>query len=169
MALVDQRILIPAPMNVVWEVIADHRQLAKWRRDCKTYSLLSTHHVGVGVRRRVSPPKGKDFIEEFMAWYNNFGYEYKLVDNNKDYKHHLSRIRLQATPEGTIVQWTIEYQVKGFWVNLLGKRRRQYRLERMVVDSLRDLRRHVQSMGVLIGDDYRTKASVQDAPDAEKR
>lgn len=168
MALIDQRILIPAPMSTVWEILADHTTLSQWRSDCRAVSILSTHHVGQGVRRRISPQRGKDFLEDFKAWYNGFGYEYQVVDS-KTYKYNLSRVRLQATPDGTIVQWTIEFDAKGFWAQLLGGRRRRYVLEKTVVESLRELRRYVVSKGVPLDSEYRTKASVQDAPDVQKR
>ena len=155
-------------MATVWEILSDHNTLPQWRVDCRAVSILSTHHVGQGVRRRISPQRGKDFLEDFKAWYNGFGYEYQIMDS-KSYKYNLSRLRLQATPEGTIVQWTIEYDIKGFWAQLLGGRRRRYLLEKTVIDSLRELRRYVVAKGIPIDDVYRTKAGVQDAPDVEKR
>lgn len=168
MALIDQRILIPAPMATVWEILSDHTLLPQWRVDCQAVSILSTHRIGQGVRRRITPKRGKDFLEDFKAWYNGFGYEYQIVDS-KTYKYNLTRLRLQATPDGTIVQWTIEYDIKGFWSRLLGSRRRRYLLEKNVIDSLRELRRYVVAKGIPIDDDYRTKAGVQDAPDVQKR
>ncbi len=155
-------------MATVWEILSDHTSLPQWRVDCQAVSILSTHRIGQGVRRRITPKRGKDFLEDFKAWYNGFGYEYQIVDS-KTFKYNLTRLRLQATPDGTIVQWTIEYDIKGFWGRLLGSRRRRYLLEKTVIDSLRELRRYVVSKGIPIDDVYRTKAGVQDAPDVQKR
>ena len=169
MALIDERILIPAPMTTVWEIIADHSQLPRWRVDVKAVSLLSTNAAGVGVRRRITPAsERRDFIEEFKAWYNGFGYEYSIVDTKK-YNDNLFRVRLQATPDGTIVQWTTEFQVRGFLAKLFGKRRRRRRLNRIMVGSLRELRRYVVTKGVTVDDSYRTRMGVQDAPDVDHR
>ena len=155
-------------MANVWEILSDHSALPQWRIDCQAVSILSTHHVGQGVRRRISPKRGTDFLEDFKAWYNGFGYEYQIVDS-KTYKYNLSRLRLQATPDGTIVQWTIEYDIKGSWSQFLGGRRHRYLLEKTVIDSLRELRRYVVAKGIPLDDIYRTKAGVQDAPDVQKR
>ncbi|MCI0710841.1 MAG: SRPBCC family protein [Chloroflexi bacterium] len=156
-------------MTTVWEIIADYSQLPRWRVDVKAVSLLSTNAAGVGVRRRITPVKGqRDFIEEFKAWYNGFGYEYSIVDTKK-YSYNLFRIRLQATPDGTIVQWTTEFQVRGFIAALFGLRRRRRQLNRQMIGSLRELRRYVVAKGVPIDDNYRTKMGVQQAPDVDHR
>lgn len=168
MTLIDQRILIPAPMNAVWAVVADHQQLPRWRAGCRAVSVLSTHDSGVGVRRRITPHKGKDFIEEFKAWYAGYGYEYQVVDS-KTYQEHLTRLRLQATPDGTIVQWTIDFKLRGWLARLLFKRRRRHALNQDVTQSLRELRRFVMSHNPVIDDAYRTRTGIQHAPDADQR
>jgi hypothetical protein len=169
MALIDERILIPAPMTAVWEIIEDHAQLPRWRVDVKAVSLLSTNSEGVGVRRRITPVKSRrDFIEEIKAWYNGFGYEYSIVDTKK-YSYNLFRIRLQATPDGTIVQWTTEFEVRGFLARLIGRRQRRRQLNHLMIASLRELRRYVVAQGVPIDDNYRTKTGVQQAPDVDRR
>lgn len=98
------------------------------------------------MRRRCHPPRGKDKVEEITAWYESLGYEYVLVDARL-FKSWLSRLRLQATPEGTIVQWTINYEYSGFLARLRGSWGRKAQYERECTDSLRQLRRLVESMG----------------------
>ena len=145
MTLIDQRILIPAPTSAIWAVLADQSLLPQWRVDCQRVSILTTRQFGVGMRRRCHPPRGKDRVEEITAWYEALGYEYVLVDTRL-FRTWTSRLRLQATPEGTIVQWTINYEFSGFFARLRSwGKRAQY--ERELTDSLRQLRRLVETMG----------------------
>lgn len=168
MTLIDRRILITAPPQVVWEVLEDHQSLAKWRNDCQSVSLLTTKGNAVGARRRVRPRLGKDFIEEITVWYDGLGYEYTIVEGSP-YKTYTARIRLQATPDGTIVQWTILFQTKSLLGRLLGNRRHRGRLSRLCEDSLRRLRRHVEGLGIGIDDKYRSKVGVRPGPSIDER
>lgn len=169
MTLIDQRILVPAPIQVVWSVIANHSQLPRWRQDCKAVSLLSTRADGVGMRRRITPNKGKDIIEETIAWYDGLGYEYRLIDGANMFKSYTARLRLQPTPDGTIVQWTISFETRGPFGKLLGNRRRRRKLEKASAESLRQLRRYIEGMGIKVDEQYREKVGVRPSPDANSR
>ena len=52
MPLIDQRILIDAPPEVVWQVFSDQNQLAQWHAGVTSVSVLTTQQRGTGVRRR---------------------------------------------------------------------------------------------------------------------
>ncbi|MBI5929293.1 MAG: SRPBCC family protein [Chloroflexi bacterium] len=169
MTLIDQRILVPAPIQAVWGVIANHSQLPRWRQDCKAVSLLSTRADGVGMRRRVTPAKGKDFIEETIAWYDGVGYEYRLIDGANQFKSYTARLRLQPTPDGTIVQWTMSFETRGPLGKILGNRRRRRKLEKASAESLRQLRRYIEGMGIKVDDQYREKVGIRSSPDANSR
>lgn len=169
MTLIDQRILIPAPIQTVWLIVADHHQLPQWRSDVTTVSLLSTKSDTVGTRRRITPTGShKDIIEEITAWYAGVGYEYHLIQGST-FKNFVSRVRLQSTPDGTIVQWTIAFEVGGLLKRVLTGRRRRKRLENITATSLRQLRRHIEQLGVKLDQNYRDKRSIQKAPDAQHR
>lgn len=145
--LIDQRILIPAPMNVVWGVLADQSQLPRWRVDCQQVAILTTRQFGVGMRRRCMNSAGKDKVEEITAWYEGLGYEYTLVDS-RQFQNWRGRIRLQAVPEGTIVQWTISYDPAGFLRGLLNRLTgAKSGIEAECIESLRQLRRGIEQMG----------------------
>lgn len=169
MTLIDQRILIPAPIQTVWQIVADHHQLPQWRSDVTTVSILTTKSDTVGTRRRITP-KGsrKDVIEEITAWYAGVGYEYHLIQGST-YKNFISRVRLQSTPDGTIVQWTIAFDVGGLLKRFFTGRRRRKRLENITATSLRQLRRHIERLGITLDQKYRDKRIIQKAPDAQYR
>lgn len=143
-SLVDQRISIPLPVHAVWSVLADQAQLQRWRVDCQTVQILSARQFGVGTRRRCIPPHGSDKIEEISAWFEGIGYEYRLTEN-RSYKEWIGRIRLQAIPEGTIVQWTITYEMRGLLGRLLNFIGGRAQLEEDCGESLRRLRHWAES------------------------
>ena len=169
MTLIDQRILIPAPIQTVWQIIADHHQLPKWRSDVTAVSILTTKSDTVGARRRITPTGShKDIIEEISAWYAGVGYEYNLIQGST-FKNFISRVRLQSTPDGTIVQWTIAYDIGGLLKRFFTGRQRRKRLENITATSLRQLRRHVEQLGITLDQNYRDRRSIQKAPDAQFR
>lgn len=147
MALIDQRILIPAPIHTVWAVLSDIQQLPRWRVDCQQVAILTPRQFGAGTHWQVTPPHGKPYVEEVTAWYEAIGYEYRRAES-RAYRTWFSRIRMQATPEGTIVQWTINYLPKGLWNRLMDAFGRSAQYEEDCEDSLRELRRLVEMAGV---------------------
>lgn len=159
--LIDQRILIPAPVNVIWGVLADQSLLPRWRVDCQQVAILTTRQFGVGMRRRCMTTAGKDKVEEITAWYEGLGYEYNLVDS-RAYKSWRGRLRLQAVPEGTIVQWTITYEPSNFLQSLLNRLfGAKSQIEEDCVLSLRQLRRLVEQMGHTIVAEQRKSRTLQ--------
>lgn len=168
MALIDRRILIAAPVEEVWKIISDHHTLPKWRTDCKAVSMLSTKIEGVGSRRRITPHQGKDVIEEITVWYIKLGYEYQVVDSAA-YKTFSARLRLQTTPEGTIMQWTILFQLRGILARLWSGRRRLRQITLLTEDSLRRLRRYVEENTSTIDSSYKERAGIRPGPSSEAR
>jgi hypothetical protein len=110
--LIDERILIAAPSDVVWVYLSDPTLLIKWHRGCSTLSILSTSATGIGARRRCTDERGSTTIEEITAWLQNIGYEYKAIEG--PHRNLRGRFRLQAVPEGTMVNWIVEYS-PAYW------------------------------------------------------
>ncbi|MCL4875399.1 MAG: SRPBCC family protein [Anaerolineae bacterium] len=159
--LIDQRILIPAPANIIWGVLADQGQLPRWRVDCQQVVVLTTRQFGVGTRRRCVNPNGKDKIEEITAWYEGLGYEYVLI-GSRLYQNWRGRMRLQAVPEGTIVQWTITYDYGGIFSRVVGRLTgAKGRVEDECTASLRQLRRTIEQMGHHLSSEQRKSRTLQ--------
>ncbi|MCA9904460.1 MAG: SRPBCC family protein, partial [Anaerolineae bacterium] len=112
MTTIDHRILIPVPQNVVWDYIGNLANNVRWQVDCSNLSFLTTRQEGVGTRWRASSEKGKEYVVEIRAWYEGLGYEYSFIDR-PPFRTAMGRIRLQEIPEGTVVQWTLEYELGG--------------------------------------------------------
>lgn len=167
MALIDQRILIPAAADAIWRYLTDPTLIPRWNQGRKNMTTLSTRTGVVGTRRRYTDADGKSVIEEITAWLENIGYEYTII--NGPYREYRGTFRLQAAPEGTLVNWTVKYRRR----SLLGSLRERFggrrKLERRMGESLRQLRRLIDVSGVRLDPQRQAKVAVQEAPDVEAR
>lgn len=161
--LIDQRILVPAPAHVVWAVLADSNQLPQWRVDCHTVSVLTPRQFGVGMRRLCTPERGRAHMEEIIAWYEGLGYEYHYIEDRR-YTSWVGRLRLQAVPEGTIVQWTINYRNAGIIGRFLNRLGGKAQNEEDTTNSLRQLRRLLESQGYTANGETRRRQTLQPVP-----
>lgn len=156
--LIDQRVQIPAPTHAVWAILADSTQIPRWRVDCQQIHFMTPRQFGVGMQRQCVPPRGKPTVEEITAWYEGLGYEYQIT-NNRRYRSWRARLRLQAVPEGTVVQWTITYEPRGIINRILNAIGGRAEVEEESADSLRNLRRMVEALG--IGVEQRKRQTLQ--------
>ena len=167
MNVIDHAILIAASPAFIWRFLGDVSQNPKWQEDCTTVSFLTTQREGKGARWRYSTPKGKDFVIEITAWYDTLGYEYMIVDGSS-LGENKGRMRLQEIAEGTLVQWTFNYEVEGAFSgfrNSLGLKRG---LSSNIQDSLRNLYKLIQAETGGIPT-HEAKALLKEAPDVEQR
>lgn len=168
MSLLDHRILVNAPPDLVWEQLSNLQQLPKWLADCAQTSILTTNQRGVGVRLRNTMNNGPSIVQEIVSWYEGLGYEYVVVDG-RPYQSNRGRIRVKATPEGTVIQWTFEYTLRGFMSGLRNKLSVRRRLEREIVESLQGLKHHIDAIGIRMDQADRDKAAMRPAPTARER
>ncbi|MFN8420861.1 MAG: SRPBCC family protein [Anaerolineae bacterium] len=165
--MIDQRILITAPADAVWLHLTAPASMPKWNRCARQMSIISTHAVGVGARRRCVDDDNRTTVEEITAWLENIGYEYKMIDG--PFRKLKGRLRLQAVADGTIVNWIVEYELKGI---LAGARnalsfRRHY--TNMMAESLRDLRKLVEKSGIQFDPEKQARFGMQADPGVEAR
>lgn len=169
MTLIDQRILIDAPPQVIWEYLTDPDKLVVWHAGYSSISVLTTQQSGVGVRRRCAMASGgKDVIEQITHWVDGLGYEYTLVEGGP-YRSFRGRFRLQPVPDGTSVQWTIEYRPKGLMGRLRDRLSGRNRLATMMAASLRELRQQITMLGLRLDDTYRARVGIQGRLNAAER
>jgi len=167
--LIDQRILIDAPPQVIWEYIADPDKLVEWHAGYTSISVLTTQRTGVGVRRRCAVTGGgKDVIEHVVAWVEGLGYEYTIVEGGP-YRSFRGRFRLQPGPDGTSVQWTVEYTPRGLLGRLRDRLSGQKQLAALMAASLRELRQQISALGLRMDDAYRARLGIQGRLNAMER
>lgn len=167
MTTIDQRILIPAGPEAVWEQLSNIANNPNWQIDCKSISFLSSRREGPGVRWRYTSDKGRDYVLETTAWYDGLGYEYTIVDGAA-YRQVRGRIRLQEIPEGTIVQWTFSYELPGVLGGLRNAMSVRRGLENTMAESLRMLWRKVNEKRDS-SQSHEAKSLMRDALDYEAR
>ncbi len=168
MTLIDHRVLIDASPEAIWQVLGDLSALPKWHANCTQVSILTTQPRGAGARRRVTMQRGPAIVEEFLSWYDNIGYEYTIVDG-PGFRQNRGFIRLQAIHEGTIVQWTFEYQLGGVLAGLRDSLSLRRRLDDEIAESLNRLKRLVESAGAGMDAATREKVTMRPAPNASER
>ncbi len=169
MTLIDQRILIDAPPQIIWEFISDPYKLADWHAGYTSVSVLTTQQTGLGTRRRCAVTGGgKDVIEQITAWVDGLGYEYELIEGGP-YRTMRGRIRLQPGPDGTSVQWTVEYQPRGPFGFLHDRLSGRKQFAAMMAASLRELRQQVNALGLRMDDAYRARLGIQGRLNATER
>jgi len=168
MTLLDRRVLIDAPPEVVWKYLSNLADLPRWHPNCTQTSILTTSQRGVGVRRRNTMKKGPSVVEEIVSWYEGLGYEYVVVDGPR-YRRNRGLLRLQAIPEGTILQWTFDYQLGGLLGGLRDRLFVRRRLDKEIADGLNQFKRLIQSTGVRMDAVSRDKVAMRPAPNADER
>jgi uncharacterized protein YndB with AHSA1/START domain len=167
MTMIDQRILIPASPDVVWELISDLASNPKWQVDCRSVSFLTSLRDEPGTRWRTTHANGHETVQEITVWYDRLGYEYKYVDG-APYREATGRIRLQEIAEGTVVQWTFTYEMPGVIGGLRNSLGTKRQIEAMMIDSLKGLWRHINQAGG--SQQFReAKSLMRDALDYEQR
>jgi uncharacterized membrane protein len=167
MNVIDHAILIPASPAFIWRFLGDLSQNTQWQDDCTNLSFLTTQREGRGTRWRYTTPKGKDVVIEITAWYDTLGYEYMVVDGSS-VGENKGRVRLQEIAEGTLVQWTFNYELDGMLSSLRNSMGLKRSLTNNIQDSLRNLYKYIQNETGGIST-HEAKALLKEAPDVEER
>ncbi|MCC6564765.1 MAG: SRPBCC family protein [Chloroflexi bacterium] len=161
MNLIDHRILIPTSPERVWHFVGDLKRNAEWQANCRsTVMLTSNTKIQPGARVRITPERGRDVVLEITAWYERFGYEYKVVEGGS-YRENKGTLRLQEVPEGTIVQWTFSYRA-GLFGGSAGRGQ-----EAIIIDSLRGLYRLITKSKEV--ETFQAKSLMREDPGVEAR
>lgn len=143
--VIDHAIAIPTRPATVWEQIREIAQNPIWQANCEQVQFLTTAHRGRGTRWRSTGSRGKEQVIEITAWYDGLGYEYRIVDG-VPFSSNRGRIRLQDSPEGTIVQWTFSYELTGFMSGLRNTLSIRGGIDNNIVDGLRNLYTHIKNL-----------------------
>lgn len=165
MDTIDHRILVHASPQVVWNYISNIENNPYWQVNCRDITFLTSAHSGQGVRWRQKPENGGEQVMEITAWYNQLGYEYIIVDGSS-FARNQGRIRLQEIAEGTIVQWTFNYELGGLLGGLRNALIARRNIENAMIDSLWTLWRHLSNSE---DPDFQSRTLMRDAPDVEAR
>lgn len=164
---IDQRILIPVEARIVWGYLSNLENYPEWQVDCRSVSFLTSMRAGQGTRLRCTARNGRESVIEITSWYDGLGFEYTYADG-VPFRQNRGRLRLQETPDGTVVQWTFTYETGGGFGRLRNPLGSRKHLESIMADSLRTLWQVISEAGT--APPFREARSLmRDAPDAEAR
>ncbi|MCU0480227.1 MAG: SRPBCC family protein [Anaerolineae bacterium] len=166
MSIIEHSILIPTAVENIWQFVSHIENNALWLADCRSIAFLTSYKQGRGARWRHTNEGGRDYVIEITDWYERVGYRYTIV-NGTPYATNAGVIRLQETPEGTIVQWTFEYTLTGFLSGVRNAMSVKRGIEGNIIDSLQTLYKQVNKSKSVTP--FSPKSLMQDAPDAEAR
>jgi uncharacterized membrane protein len=162
MIRIDHRILIPTPPNFIWDYVSDLNQNPVWQVNCDSIVFLSQKQKGVGTRWRQRATNRQETVYEILTWYDGLGYEYTMIDGAV-FKSLRGRIRLQEIAEGTIVQWTVDYELGG---GMLGTLRNSLGIERrhdnLMRESLKTLWKEAKRSGSM--ENYQARSLLREGP-----
>jgi uncharacterized protein YndB with AHSA1/START domain len=163
MNTLDQRILIPAAPQLVWETLSDLAHLDDWFSGYDGVSFLNSVRNGPGARLRLTSTRERDLVLEVVAWYNGLGFEYVIVEGSA-VRENRARVRLQELPEGTVVQWTFTYEAGGLFGGRFGL---NTAIERQMEESLKALYRIITQKSK--DKRFEAKSLMRDDPGVEAR
>lgn len=166
MNVIDHAILIPSSPAFIWAYLGNLANNSQWQEDCESVSFLTTQHQGRGTRWRYSTGK-TDYVAEVTAWYDTLGYEYTIVDG-ASFSENKGRIRLQEIAEGTLVQWTFNYETEGLLGGLKNSLNIKRVLTKQITSSLLNLHKYIQRETGGIST-HEAKSIMRDAPDVDAR
>ncbi len=111
-------IKIDAPVDAVWEVLADYGAIYRWHPGAVSSHVTSEEGTGIGARRHLDLG-GKNYLdEEVIEWESRQCLAVRIVGTNLPFKSADIRITLRPENGGTIVIASPRYELK---FGLLGK------------------------------------------------
>jgi len=101
---IEVSVIVPAPIEQVWEDLANLKSHSEWMRDAEAIEFLTENTEGVGTRirvpTRVGPLTTVDEME-FTAWEP----PHRMAIDHQGKFSGQGEIVLQETLQGTVVTW----------------------------------------------------------------
>ncbi|MGN6609737.1 MAG: SRPBCC family protein [Jatrophihabitans sp.] len=101
--------VVPAPVDQVWSVVADHEGMSKWGPGLSATLLQrgTTERNGVGAVRKIAPPKpAPAIVEEIIGFEPSSRLRYKAL-SGVPLKNYQGEIALRPVGNGTEITYTI--------------------------------------------------------------
>ncbi|WP_437507078.1 SRPBCC family protein [Sorangium sp. So ce1099] len=110
---VHVNVYIHAPVERVFEAVADHESFLRAGDDTRTKVIRSglTERNGLGALREVRVGKRIRYVEEITAFERPSSFEYRILESTQPLRHHGSRLRFTSRGDGTEVDWTSRFEV----------------------------------------------------------
>ena len=137
---------INAPVNDVWQALADIGNIAAWNPGVIESYVNTDQAEGIGAGRRCELG-GKNYLDEtVVAWEENKQLTMRIIDTNMPFKTADIRFMLQEENGATVVNLSPEYELKyGVLGTLLDKIMVRRTYQQGMEALLAGLKKHVEA------------------------
>ncbi len=112
MIRISGQILIDAPVEKVWAVLADLTTVQNYSPGVAAARYTSRHHEGLDARRHCDlRPKGH-VEERIVAWQDGEAYTIEIYDGSLPLREAFGHFSLTPEGQGTAASFTMEYKLK---------------------------------------------------------
>jgi ligand-binding SRPBCC domain-containing protein len=113
MSKIENEIMIQAPVEKIWAVLAKPELLERYDPTVRKSSLISLEQTNIGAKRRVDMVDGKNWFEEKITVYSpNEALSYELTACSFPVHKLKHSYRFQKLGEDTKVIQIMEYRMK---------------------------------------------------------
>jgi ligand-binding SRPBCC domain-containing protein len=109
MRLLEERIEIDAPDQLVWDLLADFGDVAKWAPYMRESHLIGTQSSGIGMRRGMRHSWGFRFEEVVTQWHVSKGFAFDVLKAPYPMKDVKEVWVLGPENGGTVVETQVRY------------------------------------------------------------
>jgi uncharacterized membrane protein len=139
---------IDAPVEHVWNVLADIGGVHAWNPSVESSHLTSDQRAGVGTSRHCDLA-GKRYVKEMAVdWDPHYRLTMRMVDTNLPFTRADVRFMLRPAGKGTIVTVSPDYEVRfGALGRLLDRALGERKYRTRMHALLAGLKNHVEAAG----------------------
>jgi len=141
MSLVESTTLIPAPVQQVWETLADVGSIADWHPGVAQSPVFSANRTGLGAARRIEMYDGNTAVETVTALEEGRAVAVTMSEHKMPMSRGVATFVVEADADGTRVTMSMDYDMKfgpaGWLLDALLLRRVMKKLIPSVLDGLR--------------------------------
>ena len=110
MRLLNERVEIRAPAELVWEILADFGGVADWAPYMRSSHLIGELESGVGMRRGMRHAWGFRFEETVTQWHEDKGFAFDVLKAPFPMKN-VKEVWVLAAEDGrTAVETQVRYE-----------------------------------------------------------
>ena len=109
MRLLEERVEIKAPVQRVWDVLADFGAVAEWAPYMRKSHLIGDQNSGIGMRRGMRHAWGFRFEEVVTQWHEGKGFAFDVLKAPFPMKD-VKEVWVVGSEEGhTVVETQVRY------------------------------------------------------------
>ena len=114
MTTVSYKIHIDAPVEKVWNILADFGGIYKWNPGVSHSHSTSSNNEGFGASRHCDLKPSGSIEERILEWHEGESYTLEIYDGKgaPPFKQAVAKLAVKPEGSGAIATMTIEYSLK---------------------------------------------------------